>query len=50
MRLFQVFLPPTRSNIEVSARRAAQAIAQHFKMMEIQKLLFVNPDLAPDEF
>ena len=47
--LFQVFLTPTRSNIERSAKIAAQTIAEHFKIIEIQKLFFVNPDLAPDE-
>jgi curli production assembly/transport component CsgE len=48
--LFQVFLTPTRSNIELSAKQAALAISRYFKMVEIQKLLFFNPDLAPDEF
>jgi curli production assembly/transport component CsgE len=50
LNLFQVFLPPTRSNIEISAKQAVQVISQRFKVIEIQKLLFVNPDLAPEEF
>lgn len=48
--VFQVFLPPTRANIEASAKAAAQSIAQRFKAMEVQRLLFIDPDLAPDEF
>jgi curli production assembly/transport component CsgE len=47
--LFQVFLPPTRANIEATARTAAEQVARRFKTMELERALFTDPDLAPDE-
>jgi curli production assembly/transport component CsgE len=49
-RLFQVFLPPTRANIEDTAKRAAVLVARRFKAMQIERALVRDPDLAPDEF
>jgi curli production assembly/transport component CsgE len=48
--LFQAFLPPTRADIEATARRAASQVAQRFKTLELERALFKNPDLGPDEF
>ena len=48
--LFLVFLPPIRANIEETAGQAAAAVARRFKTLEIERALFQNPDLAPDEF
>ena len=49
-KLFQVFLPPIRANIEETAGRAAASVARRFKTLEVERALFRNPDLAPDEF
>lgn len=49
-KLFEVFLPPIRADIEATARRAATSVAQRFKAMDIERLLYQNPDLAPAEF
>ena len=48
--LFQVFLSPTLANIEATARQAAASVAERFKIMEVERALMKNPDLAPDEF
>jgi curli production assembly/transport component CsgE len=48
--LFQVFLSPIRADIEATADRAAASVAQRFKALELERTLFKNPDLAPDEF
>lgn len=49
-RLFQVFLSPVRARIQATARGAAAVVARRFETLELQDLLFGNPDLAPDEF
>jgi curli production assembly/transport component CsgE len=48
-KLFEVFLPPTRANIEATATAAAGIVAQRFKAMALERALFADPDLAPDE-
>ena len=47
--LFQVFLSPVRANIETTARKAARSVARRVEELKIERLLFKNPDLAPDE-
>ncbi|MEN8132187.1 MAG: CsgE family curli-type amyloid fiber assembly protein [Pseudomonadota bacterium] len=47
--LFQVFLSPVRANIEATARNAASSVARRVEELSIERLLFKNPDLAPDE-
>lgn len=47
--LFQVFLSPVRANIETTARKAAKSVARRVEELKIERLLFKNPDLAPDE-
>jgi curli production assembly/transport component CsgE len=48
--LFEAFLSPTRANIESTARQAAAIVARRFKALELERILFDDPDLAPDEF
>ena len=49
-KLYEVFLSPVMSNIKRSARAAAKAVADRYETRMVEKALFVNPDLAPDEF
>jgi hypothetical protein len=49
-KLYQVFLSPVMSNIQRSAKAAAKAVADRYETRLIEKALFVNPDLAADEF
>lgn len=49
-RLFDQFLTPVFANIQVTAREAAKSVSRRLKTLQIEKILFPNPDLAPDEF
>lgn len=48
--LFEVRLPPVRANIQANAQEAARSAARRLKTLEIERALFPEPDLAPDEF
>lgn len=48
-RVFQVFLPPGRANVRAVSEQAAEIAFQNVVDTEVQRLLFREPDLAPDE-
>jgi len=47
--VYQVFLSPASRDIQAAAENAARTIARRLEVIELQKSLFNNPDLAPDE-
>ena len=47
--MFETFLSPATVTTEEAAEVAAKSIAKKLRDLEIQKHLFVDPDLAPDE-
>ncbi|QCP52681.1 hypothetical protein FAZ95_26395 [Trinickia violacea] len=47
--LFEAFLSPTRSNIKLAAERAANVAYQNMVRTDIERLLFRDQDLGPDE-
>ena len=49
-KLFEVFLAPIRANIVTRATAAAGIVAERFRVMELEKARYTDPDLAPDEF
>ena len=48
-RLFEAFLPPTRNRIKPIAEHAAEQTYQNIVQADLERLLFRDPDLAPDE-
>jgi curli production assembly/transport component CsgE len=48
-RLFDVFLSPARSNIRQAGERAADVVYQNIVRTDIERLLFREQDLGPDE-
>ncbi len=49
-KLFQVFLSPVLANIVGTARKAAKSVSSRFETLQLERVLFNNPDLAADEF
>ena len=47
--VYQVFLSPASRDIQAASQNAASTIARRLEVIELQKSLFNNPDLAPDE-
>jgi curli production assembly/transport component CsgE len=48
-RVFQTALPPARARIPAIGEAAADIAYQNVVQSEVQKLLFRDPDLGPDE-
>ena len=48
-RVFQVFMPPARANVKAVSERAAEVAFRNVVDTEVQRLLFREPDLGPDE-
>lgn len=48
-RLFEAFLPPTRTSIRSIAERAANLAYQNLVQTDLERLLFKDQDLARDE-
>lgn len=49
-RVFQTFLPAARAAIKPISLAAADAVYEGIVQADVQKLLFRDPDLGPDEF
>lgn len=49
-RVFQTFLPASRAAIKPISLAAADAVYEGIVQADVQKLLFRDPDLGPDEF
>lgn len=47
--LFQAFVSPVRSDIDATAKKAANSVAQRFKALELERKLLNDPDLGSDE-
>lgn len=48
-RVFQAFMPPARANVKAIGEQAAEIAYQNVVDTEVQRLLFREQDLAPDE-
>lgn len=48
-RVFQAFMPPARANVKAMSEQAADIAFQNVVDTEVQRLLFREPDLGPDE-
>lgn len=48
--LYRAFLSPTGARMQSTAENAAQLVCQRSVSMDASKALFVDPDLARDEF
>lgn len=48
-RVFQTFLPPARASIRPIAEQAVEMVYQAAVDADVQKMLFRDPDLGPDE-
>ncbi|MBS4098837.1 MAG: hypothetical protein KGZ83_18600 [Sulfuricella sp.] len=46
---FRAFLAPTKAKLKSTAEGAAQLVCNRVTELDIQKALFVDPDLARDE-
>lgn len=49
-RVFQTFLPAARAAIKPISLAAADAVYEGIVQADVQRLLFRDPDLGPDEF
>lgn len=49
-RIFQTFLPAARAAIKPISLAAADAVYEGIVQADVQRLLFRDPDLGPDEF
>lgn len=49
-RVFQAVLPPNRSNIKAVVDQAVEIAYKNVADAEVQRLLFREPDIGPDEF
>lgn len=47
---YRAFLSPTAAKLKSTAQGAAQFVCNRVTEMDIQKALFVDPDIARDEF
>jgi curli production assembly/transport component CsgE len=47
--LFQAFVSPVRSDIDATAKKAANLVAQRFKALELERKFLNDPDLGSDE-
>ncbi|MDJ0808056.1 MAG: curli production assembly/transport protein CsgE [Gammaproteobacteria bacterium] len=48
-KLYQVFLSPVQANTRDTVRKAAKKVSERFEKMQLERALFINPDLAADE-
>lgn len=48
-RVFQAFLPMTRANVKTVSQEAADIAFQNVVDIEVQRLVFRDPDLGADE-
>lgn len=49
-RIFQAMLPPNRSNIKPMVEQAVNIAYTNAGNADVQRLLFRDPDIGPDEF
>jgi curli production assembly/transport component CsgE len=49
-RIFQTFLPAARAAVKPISLAAADAVYEGIVQADVQRLLFRDPDLGPDEF
>lgn len=47
--VFRAFIPPARSNIDSTAKRAVDETVKRIKQLEFNNRMFLDPDMAVDE-